>query len=211
MICGLCARMSSTSMRSLASTPGSLFVRNTSEVAASLARMSRPSSVVRSRARLCLPAVGVLEQRVHVGGNGDDSAGRQTTHRVAALDVLDLDHLGAPVGQQRRRRGHERVLRHLEDAHAFHHCGHRSPLHMGHSLLGGIPASRRSFLEGLVHLKVSLAQLSSGGASSGHRPNNSPPAARAAERSIHSRSPHGGSTRRAFGSSSATRSDVCRV
>ena len=216
--------------------------------------------------------------------NGDDAAGRETAHRVAALDVLDLDHLGTPVGEKRRRGGHERVLRHLEDAHAFHDCSHRSPLdmghsllggipasrrsflhmghsllggipasrrsfltygslaarrdtrlatlvpyiwvtrcsagypprdarslHMGHSLLGGIPASRRSFLEGLVHSKTSLAQLSRGGASSGHRPNNAPPATRAAERSIHSRSPQGGSTSRALGSSSATRSEVSRV
>ncbi len=75
-----------------------------------------------------LPPVGVLEQRMHVGGNRDGSRRRETAHGVAALDVLDLDHLGTPVGQQRRRRGHERVLRHFQDAHAFHHCSHRSPL-----------------------------------------------------------------------------------
>src|SRR5665213_2318799 len=52
---GLWARISSTSMWSLRRTPGSLLVRNTSEVATSLWRMANPSSVVRSSARLFLP------------------------------------------------------------------------------------------------------------------------------------------------------------
>ena len=74
-----------------------------------------------------LAPVGVLEQRMDVGRNVDDSAGCETAHRVAALDVLDLDHLGAPIGQQRGGRGHERVLRDLEHAYAVHDCSHRSP------------------------------------------------------------------------------------
>ena len=51
----------------------------------------------------------------------------EAAHGVAPLDVLDLDHLGAPVGEQRRGGGHEGVLGHLEDADALHDCGHRSP------------------------------------------------------------------------------------
>jgi hypothetical protein len=46
---------------------------------------------------------------------------------AAPLDVLDLDDLGAPVGQQRRRRGHEGVLGHLEDADALHDLCHGPP------------------------------------------------------------------------------------
>jgi hypothetical protein len=66
----------------------------------------------------------VLEQ--HVDGRAHDrqAAGRQAAHGVAPLDVFDLDDLGAPVGEERRRRGHERVLGDLEDADALHDCGH---------------------------------------------------------------------------------------
>jgi hypothetical protein len=37
----------------------------------------------------------VLEQRVHVGPDDADARGGESAHGVAALDVLDLDHLGA--------------------------------------------------------------------------------------------------------------------
>ena len=53
-----------------------------------------------------------------------DAGRREAAHGVAPLDVLDLDDLGAPVGEQRRRRGHEGVLGDLEDADALQHCGH---------------------------------------------------------------------------------------
>ena len=49
---------------------------------------------------------------------------QQAAHGVAPLDVLDLDDLGTPVGEQRRRRGHEGVLGDLEDPHPFHDGGH---------------------------------------------------------------------------------------
>src|SRR4051794_13535062 len=55
MIFGLCSRTWSTLMPSRPRTPGSLLVRNTSLVAMSLCRMSRPSGERRSSARLFLP------------------------------------------------------------------------------------------------------------------------------------------------------------
>ena len=56
------------------------------------------------------------------------AAGGQAAHGVAALDVLDLDDLGAPVGQQGGSRRDEGVLGDLENADTPHHCGHVSPL-----------------------------------------------------------------------------------
>ena len=56
-----------------------------------------------------------------------DAGGGQSPHGVTPLDVLDLDDLGAPVGEQRRRRRYEGVLGDLEDADALHDCGHFQP------------------------------------------------------------------------------------
>jgi hypothetical protein len=71
-----------------------------------------------------LAAVRVLEQDVDVGAHDGEPAGREAPHGVAALDVLDLDDLGAPVGEQRGGRGDEGVLGDLEDPDALHDCGH---------------------------------------------------------------------------------------
>ena len=67
-----------------------------------------------------LAPVGVLQQHVHGPHGGHDAAGGQPAHGVAALGVLDLDDLGAPVGQDGRRRRHEGVLGDLEDANTLH-------------------------------------------------------------------------------------------
>ena len=76
-------------------------------------------------AEAALAAVRVLEQHVHVARDRGHTRRLESAHRVAALDVLDLDDLGAPVGEECRRRGHERVLRDLEDADAVQDRGHR--------------------------------------------------------------------------------------
>ncbi len=60
-------------------------------------------------------------------------------------------------------------------------------------------------------LSTSFDHSTSWGASSGQRSNSFPFTWWSAERSIHSRSPHGGSTSRVFGSSAAISSDVARV
>ncbi len=75
-----------------------------------------------------LAAVGVLEQHVHLGTEDPHAGGREPAHRVAPLDVLDLDDLRAPVGQDRRGRGHEGVLGDLEDADTVHHVAHQQSL-----------------------------------------------------------------------------------
>ena len=67
-----------------------------------------------------LAPVGVLEQHVHGPHGGHDAGGGESTHGVAALGVLDLDDLGAPVGQDGGRRRHEGVLGDLEDANTLH-------------------------------------------------------------------------------------------
>jgi hypothetical protein len=71
----------------------------------------------------------VLEQHVHAAAEVDGAARRQAPHGVAPLDVLDLDDLGPPLGEQRRRGRDERVLRHLQDPNALHDRRHRDPPH----------------------------------------------------------------------------------
>jgi len=67
----------------------------------------------------------VLEQDVDVAVHlQGDAARRQPPHGVAALDVLDLDDLGAPVGEEGRGGGNEGVLGDLEDADSLHDGGH---------------------------------------------------------------------------------------
>lgn len=71
---------------------------------------------------------------MNVGRDVHDSGGGEPSHGIASLDVLDLDDLCAPVGQQRGGGRDERVLGHFEDAHALHDGGHghlRSDLVLG--------------------------------------------------------------------------------
>ena len=51
---------------------------------------------------------------------------------VAGDGVLDLDHVGTPVRHHGPSGGGERVLRHLEDAHALHRSiAHRMLVSLG--------------------------------------------------------------------------------
>ena len=89
---------------------------------------SRPFSVAEVDADALLPPVGVLQEHVHVAHRGHDAARGKAAHGVAALGVLDLDDLGAPVGQDGRGRRNEGVLGHLQDANAFHDVCQRGSL-----------------------------------------------------------------------------------
>ncbi len=122
---GLCALMSSTSMCRRSRTPGILFVRNTSDVAASRYRMSRPGRTREVESETLLAPVRVLDAARAPARRG--RRGRCSASRASASprsDVLDLDHFRTPVGEDRRRRRHEGVLGDLEDADALHHIAH---------------------------------------------------------------------------------------
>ena len=85
--------------------------------------------IVQRQADTAFSAVRALHDRkervaVHVvAEKGDDAA-----LSIAAFGMLDLDDLSTPVGQDRSCRGHERVLRDLEDPHACHRSRHRLAL-----------------------------------------------------------------------------------
>ena len=131
MIDGLAARICSTSMPSFVRTLGSLLVRKTSQVAAISAEDVEPLGRREVEAQALLAPVRVLQQHVDVGAHHADAAGEEASHGVAPLDVLDLDDLGTPVGEQRRRGRHEGVLRDLEYPDPLHHGRHRIPLTVG--------------------------------------------------------------------------------
>ena len=119
--------MSSSSIFSFLRTRGSLLVRNTSAVAAELVEDVEALGRGEVERQAPLAPVGVLEQRMDVAADRHHAGRGQAAHGVAPLDRLDLDDVGAPVGQEGRGRRHERVLGHFEDADALHHCGHRIP------------------------------------------------------------------------------------
>ena len=64
------------------------------------------------------PAVGQCQRQVDAAPLAPDPLGRQAAVRVA-LEALDVDDVGPPVGQQCARHRHEDPLRQLDDAHAF--------------------------------------------------------------------------------------------
>ena len=83
---------------------------------------------LQGQADAALAPVGPLEDRgeaapLHDRVHPED--GGQAALPVAPLGVLDLDHLGSPVRQDRARRGHEGELGHLEHAHALHRLQHQ--------------------------------------------------------------------------------------
>ena len=74
-----------------------------------------------------LAAVGHLPEVRHAVDVGGHAPRRGVASGVAHHRVLDLEDVGAPVGEDRRRRRHEGVDRHLQHAHAVQRCSHRSP------------------------------------------------------------------------------------
>ena len=76
-----------------------------------------------------LTAVGVLHQR-REGAAADRHVHHyaEATLGVARLSVLDFDHVGAPVRQDRAGGRDKGELRHLQDAHAFHRSDHHGLL-----------------------------------------------------------------------------------
>ena len=75
---------------------------------------------------LRLPRLGCSISGCRSGFELEASHVDEATLSVAAHRVLDLDDVGAPVGEDRARRRDERELRDLEDPYALHHLDHAS-------------------------------------------------------------------------------------
>src|ERR1700738_4777550 len=93
------------------------------------------------QADAALAPVGQLD---HVGHTAlrDQAGGDQAALRVAAHRMLDLDHVRAPLGQDRAGHGHVRPGRHLEHADSAHDRAHCRLLVIDGSL--GAHAAARS-------------------------------------------------------------------
>ena len=92
-----------------------------------------------------LAAVGVFDQRVAQRIELDPAHVEEAALGIAAHRMLDLDHVRAPVGEDRARRRRERELRHFEDAHALHYLGrHRPDLLSGFLPIGFCRAGSRA-------------------------------------------------------------------
>ena len=70
-----------------------------------------------------LAAVGMLDQRVPQGIELDPAHVEETALGIAAHRMLDLDHVGPPVGEDRAGGGSEGELRDFQNAHALHDFG----------------------------------------------------------------------------------------
>jgi hypothetical protein len=80
-----------------------------------------------SIADAALATVGVLDERVPVGIEANHAHVDESALGVAAHRVFDLDDIGTPVRQDRRRCRDEGELRDLQDANALHDLAHLVP------------------------------------------------------------------------------------
>ena len=73
-----------------------------------------------------LAVVRLLDEVVDAAGRvWDEPGGDEATLRVTAVGMLDLEHLGTPLGEHRAGGGHERPCRYLDNADPLHRL-HRS-------------------------------------------------------------------------------------
>ncbi len=73
-----------------------------------------------------LAAVGVLEGQVDAVDRGRDPGGPQSPIGITRLGMLNLDHLGTPVGQNRSGQRDEDEGTDLDDAHSLQNLVHAS-------------------------------------------------------------------------------------
>jgi hypothetical protein len=72
------------------------------------------------------PSIGVLDGEVGAAA-GDEARRHQAALRVAAFGVFDLQHVGAPLGEDTAGHGHVGPRRHLEHADPAHDSRHTNP------------------------------------------------------------------------------------
>ena len=96
----------------------------TSALSISLISSSRPSARRGVQADAALAAVGLLDEMVDAAGASDDPGADQAALRVTGFGMLDLDDVGAPVGQHRAGGGDERPGGELDDADPAENVGH---------------------------------------------------------------------------------------
>jgi len=73
-------------------------------------------------------AAAVLDEEVEAVGAGNDAGADQAAQRIAAGGMLDLDDLGAPVGNHRPGTGHEEPFCHFDQADPVEHLQHSCSL-----------------------------------------------------------------------------------
>ncbi|ABK73678.1 hypothetical protein MSMEG_0584 [Mycolicibacterium smegmatis MC2 155] len=74
-----------------------------------------------------LAAVGMLDQRMPVGVELEPAHVDEAPLGVAPHRMLNLDHVGAPVGEDRSGRGNERELRDLQHPYTLHDLDQGGP------------------------------------------------------------------------------------
>ena len=89
---------------------------NTSAHSMSPSSAARPSSLRRSIATPRLLRLNCSNRKLKSLGVGDDAQLRHDVAQRITRRSLDLDDVGTPVGEDRRGRRHEAVLRDLEHA-----------------------------------------------------------------------------------------------
>src|SRR5438067_1656850 len=76
--------------------------------------------MIESQPDAALAAVGVVDDRMPRPIFGTSPSDLQAALCIAGFGVLDLDDIGAPVGEHTGRRRREGVLGDLDDADALH-------------------------------------------------------------------------------------------
>ena len=100
---------------------GRRLVRKTSAVASNSCSTANPVLVAKVQRDRALAPVRQRHREIDAVAIGADTLGRQAPVRVA-VEALDADDVGAPVGQQRSGHRHKHPLGQLDDAYSIEHA-----------------------------------------------------------------------------------------